>query len=958
MKRIAAKNIILLVFSIAFLMVFIFAAAKHFQLQQYPQPGIAEKYALPVTAIILFLITVTFLFTNTKNKQQFSERLNYQNSLIDTVSDAIFSTDKDLRIQSWNRYAAELYGIPVHEAIGQRLDALISIDMSKEEMNDQFQHLLLDNTYRAEYLITKKDGEQVYIMASISTMRNKQGKVTGYVAVHRDISERKMLEDQLKTANKQLERQVDIKTNELSEIFERITDGFIALDSNWNFTYVNKRVYEIFGVTPGDYIGKNMWAAFPDLNNEKYFYELFHRAMETQHFHFREVYYSPLEVWLESYIYPSPTGISVYFRNVTQKKEAEQQAKKSMMFSDIIIDSLPGIFFMYDRDTNALLRWNKRVGSITGFSEAEITGKYFIEFIDPKDHERLMQKIEDSFTTGQGDIEAGIITKKGKSIPFYFTAMVVKIEGKNFLIGNGIDISARKRAEAKSRKNFEQIQLLAMLSEAVSHANNAQQIYQLGLEAVTKNIKASKSGIAVFDDNSEIKFLIDRGLSENFKNKLRRFPVCIPSDKEATFFEVSNFEKEGVNSEIIALFHDENIAAGCYFPIAYQDKIIGKIALYFEAVQTISEEKKQLTETIARGLGFAISEKDAEQALIASKQKYQLLFYNNPMPMWMLSQPEKDFVDVNEAALAQYGFGREEFLKMNLADLRPWNEPEMIMDHPGNPGKSESFSKVWRYKKKNGEIVKVEILENELFYEGKNVLLILANNIDEKVKAEEKLQHSYGQIRQLANHLQNIREEERTHIAREIHDELGQQLTGLKMYVSWLSKKNTSPEAAIKAKFINTMELIEDTIKSVRKISTELRPSMLDDLGLLAAMEWQSNEFGKRYGINAVFINLTGNHPIPARFSTGLFRIFQESLTNVARHADAKKIVSTLLFNNSELVLTIEDDGKGFIVKNIGSKKTLGLFGMKERSMEMGGTYEIKSDPGIGTKVSVKIRIH
>ena len=110
------------------------------------------------------------------------------------------------------------------------------------------------------------------------------------------------------------------------------------------------------------------------------------------------------------------------------------------------------------------------------------------------------------------------------------------------------------------------------------------------------------------------------------------------------------------------------------------------------------------------------------------------------------------------------------------------------------------------------------------------------------------------------------------------------------------------------------MELIEDTIKSVRKISTELRPSMLDDLGLLAAMEWQSNEFEKRSGIPIELNNLTNNEPIPHKYTTGLFRIFQESLTNVARHAEATKIISTLLCNQSELVLTIEDDGKGFIV--------------------------------------------
>ena len=123
-------------------------------------------------------------------------------------------------------------------------------------------------------------------------------------------------------------------------------------------------------------------------------------------------------------------------------------------------------------------------------------------------------------------------------------------------------------------------------------------------------------------------------------------------------------------------------------------------------------------------------------------------------------------------------------------------------------------------------------------------------------------------------------------------------------------------------------------------------------------MEWQSNEFEKRSGIPIELINLTNNEPIPHKYTTGLFRIFQESLTNVARHADAKKVTSSLLYKDSELTLNIQDDGKGFVLHNIGSKKTLGLFGMKERAMEMGGSYEIISEPGFGTTVSIKIPIN
>jgi len=153
------------------------------------------------------------------------------------------------------------------------------------------------------------------------------------------------------------------------------------------------------------------------------------------------------------------------------------------------------------------------------------------------------------------------------------------------------------------------------------------------------------------------------------------------------------------------------------------------------------------------------------------------------------------------------------------------------------------------------------------------------------------------------------------------------------------------------------MLLIEETIKSVRKISMDLRPSILDDLGLLAAMEWQSTEFEKRSGITTEFNNLTHNKEVPPRLKTGLFRIFQESLTNIARHAEAKKIVSSLKFESNKLTLTITDDGKGFIYKNIDSKKTLGLLGMEERTKEMGGRYEIKSYPGVGTTVSVTVPV-
>ena len=210
------------------------------------------------------------------------------------------------------------------------------------------------------------------------------------------------------------------------------------------------------------------------------------------------------------------------------------------------------------------------------------------------------------------------------------------------------------------------------------------------------------------------------------------------------------------------------------------------------------------------------------------------------------------------------------------------------------------------------------------------------------------------QLRELSDHLLNIREIERTNIAREIHDELGQQLTILKMDLSWLNQKLQKHEdASVLQKTRDALKVLNETIKSVRRIATELRPSMLDDLGLIEAMEWQSKEFEKRSGIRITFKSGIAHLPVANAIATSLFRIFQEALTNIARHANAKNVFSKLQVENNEVILTIIDDGAGFDMQTLGLKKTLGLLGMKERTLMMGGRFEINSKAGEGTTIIV-----
>jgi signal transduction histidine kinase len=230
----------------------------------------------------------------------------------------------------------------------------------------------------------------------------------------------------------------------------------------------------------------------------------------------------------------------------------------------------------------------------------------------------------------------------------------------------------------------------------------------------------------------------------------------------------------------------------------------------------------------------------------------------------------------------------------------------------------------------------------------------------ERKRAEEKMQQMNEELRSLSAHLLNIREEERARIAREIHDELGQQITGLKMDVSWLSKKLSGKDIMpiVKDKLSDMSALLDDTVHTVRKIASELRPSLLDDIGLVAALDWQSNEFKKRFDIPVHFTSEREELKIDPAIATGLFRMYQETLTNVARHAHATKVESSLGIDNENIILTIADNGKGFDASNIKNRKTLGLLGMKERAIIIGGILDIKSDPKKGTTVIISVPIH
>jgi PAS domain S-box-containing protein len=602
-----------------------------------------------------------------------------------------------------------------------------------------------------------------------------------------------------------------------------------------------------------------------------------------------------------------------------QVKEQTREINEARVLADKLIDSLPGVFYFYDAN-GKFIRWNKTFEEVTGYTSEEIAVMHPTQFFADDEKEYITERIMGVFEQGVNDAEANFLTKKGEKIPYYFRAVLIQYKGGPCLLGTGIDIAKRKAAE--QQLTFSEYRFRSIIE-------------QFPYPVVIYN----KEGEYV--QTNEAWEIMWEDKRENVKGyNIRKDPQMIAS---------------GLSVYVEAAYAGEVAISE---PYEYDPAMIGQKGKKRWMVMTLyplKGENEEISEVVLV-LHDVTDRKIAEDQLRMSADKYKLLFANNPLPMWMLNLPEYHFTDVNHATLAQYGYSREEFLALSILDLRPQEEAARFNSALNTNIRGVHYAGIWKHKKKNGTSMYVDIVTHDFINDGKATRLVLANDVTEKYIADEKLKESFSAIRELTEHLQNIREQERAHMAREIHDELGQLLTVLKMDVSWLKKRVTTTEPAIKEKFTELLEMLDTTVKTVRRIASELRPTLLDDLGLVAAMEWHLEEFEKRSGIAKEFNTSVTEVSIDDSMKIGLFRILQESLTNVARHSQAQKVNVGLEKNNGHIILKITDNGKGFDTSRT-TRKTLGLLGMKERTEMMGGEYQITSKPGEGTVVEIKVPV-
>lgn len=598
----------------------------------------------------------------------------------------------------------------------------------------------------------------------------------------------------------------------------------------------------------------------------------------------------------------------------TQQALRESEAKWRSL-----VENAPDVILTIDRQGTVLFINRTFTKSI---KPEQTIGTTIYKYIDAVHHEKIRNTIEHVFTTGQHGKYEATGTRPNGDIVWYSTH-VGPIKQDDKVVALTLitsDITDRKQAEEKLRLNEEHYRSLAEASHDM--------IFIINPDGSIQYANTFASEQFGFDPKEMIG-----------KKQENLFPPAIAARQKQNLHRV--FEtSEPVYVEAKSVFPTHEMHLGTWLvPLRNHQ---GKVTAILGSSRDISERVR------------------AEEALRESESKFRTVAQTSVAAI-IIYQEEK-FVYVNPAGEKITGYTITELLKMRFWDVVHPDFSDKVKERGLARQRGEPVPPRYEFKiiTKSGEERWLDFGAGTIQFEGKPAALGVAFDITERKKVEEKLNVSYQQLRKLMARINVIREEESARIAREIHDELGQILTGIKMDLSFLEDSLSGTEQNAQCqklldKITSVTNLTDSAIQAMRKITTELRPAILDSLGLSSAIEWQAEEFQHRTGIKCEYIPPDEQINLDRNSSTAVFRILQESLTNITRHAKANKINIDLAIEENNLLLEIKDNGRGISDSDMKKVNSFGILGMKERVWLLDGTFEIKGTPNRGTTITVKI---
>ena len=349
--------------------------------------------------------------------------------------------------------------------------------------------------------------------------------------------------------------------------------------------------------------------------------------------------------------------------------------------------------------------------------------------------------------------------------------------------------------------------------------------------------------------------------------------------------------------------------------------------------------------------------KQIEEALRQNIENFSALAENASDGIVIATGEEGRYVYANKRASEITRYTIDELLERRARDLVNPDEYQKVLERYRKRIAGLNVIKPYEITLivKDGTKVQIEVSPSITIWQKQPADMVIFRDITKRRQFEQELKHSHNTLRDLSMHIEETREKERAKIVRNLHDDLGQRLTALNIDLNWMKNKLAESQPEIRNKLNSMAELIMDTIASIKTISSELRPRILDDLGLIAAIEWQLEEFEKRTGISYELTITPEEFILSSEISILIFRIVQETLTNIARHANATLVKIDFAKNENTMQLIVNDNGRGIKKAEINDPKSFGIIGMKERVKSIGGSFHIQGAEGKGTKIMIEI---
>ena len=832
-------------------------------------------------------------------EEALKESENKYRELYDEAPIGYHEIDREGRLTRVNKTEAELLGYALEEMIGRYVWEFMALDqreLSRKAIKKKIEQKKTGESFERKYIC--KNGKEIDIYITDRLILDKSGNLIGIRSTLENITEHKQAEEAL--------RESEERFRQLSEAsFEGITihDQGILLRANDQF-------FKMFGYEPDELLGKQtinkliatesrnlMWDQIRKGSAD--IYEAIGVRKDGTEF--------SLELRPRQIEYKGRNVRVVAIRDITERKLAEMALRESEEKFRVLSDStFEGILI---HEKGKVLDTNSTFSKIFGYKQSELIGMDALKLIAPESQELVRNNITIDF---EKSYETVGLRKDGTTFIMEINARMFLYKNRRVRIAVCRDITERKKAEEALRESEEKFRGLADSIKDVFFAMDCNLKY-------TYWNKASEelTGIPVQEALGKSIYEI--------------FPEIRGTSLEKFYLEV--FEKQEFHSM-------ENL-----FPIGSRNYVFQINA--YPTINGLTVIAKDIT-----------ARKQTEEALLKERNFVSAVLDTAPAIVVVLNAQGR-IVRFNLAAEHLTGYKFSEVEGKYYWDLfLPPEEAGKAKDaffylEAGKfPYKSEEY---WLTKDSERRLIAWSnsfILDDQGWVE---YYISTGIDITERKKVEQKLLKSQKELRSLSKYLQDVREGERKRISREIHDELGQTLTALKIDLAMLAESIPEKQKKLLDQTKSISELIDIILTTVKRISSDLRPGLLDDFGLVPAIEWQAAEFTKRTGTKCLLSLPDEEIKIDQEHSTAIFRILQEALTNVTRHARATEVRISVSKTDREIRLTVKDNGIGIKEKDISSSSSLGLIGIRERAQFFKGKVNIRSERDKGTTLKVSI---